>query len=272
MLTFDDVLLEPGASEVHADPGRHLDPADARDQPEHPAAVPPPMDTVTESRLAHRHGPGGRHGGDPQEPVGDGAGRPGARGVKRYESGHGDQPDHQSIPDTTLGEVREIKARRRVSGFPGGGARDRPAGRHPDQTATCASRATPGARRGELMTADGLITVREGATQAEARTTPAAAQDRAADRGGRRLPRRRPDHPSRTWRSRKPTPRPPRTRRAGFGSARPRAWAIRATSAPWPWWDAGVDAGGDRHPSPRPLDSRRQRGQAYQAREQPACR
>ena len=89
------------------------------------------MDTVTESRLAIAMAQAGGIGvlhrnltlAEQADQV---------REVKRYESGMVINP-LTIHPDTTLREIREIKAQRRISGFPVVRARLRQAGRHPHQ-------------------------------------------------------------------------------------------------------------------------------------------
>ena len=164
-LTFDDVLLEPGASAVM--------PAQAstatRFTRELKLSVPlvsSAMDTVTESRLAIAMAQAGglgvihRNLATPEQAEH-------VREVKRYESGMVINPI-TIHPDTTLDEVREIKARRHVSGFP---VVERGTGRlvgiltnrdmrfEDDGSKTAA----------ELMTREHLATVREGTDPAEAR-------------------------------------------------------------------------------------------------------
>ena len=164
-LTFDDVLLEPGPSEVM--------PAQAstatrftRELKLNIPLVSSAMDTVTESRLAIAMAQAGGLGVihrnlTPAEQADQ------VREVKRYESGMVINPI-TIHPDTTLAEVREIKRRRRISGFPvverGTGKlvglltnRDM---RFEDDDARTAA---------DLMTRDNLATVREGAPAAEAR-------------------------------------------------------------------------------------------------------
>ncbi len=163
-LTFDDVLLEPGASEVM--PGQvNTATRLTRDINLNIPLVSSAMDTVTESRLAIAMAQAGGMGVlhrnlTPEEQAEQ------VREVKRFESGMVINPI-TIHPDTTLREVREIKARRRVSGFPvverGTGRlvgiltnRDVRFEQNPDKPAS------------EMMTRDGLVTVREGATQDEA--------------------------------------------------------------------------------------------------------
>src|SRR5579871_4221957 len=114
-LTFDDVLLEPGRSEVM--PGQ----VNTRTKLTREIALNIPlisaaMDTVTESRLAIAMAQAGGLGVlhrnlTPEEQADQ------VREVKRYESGMVINP-LTIHPDTTLAEVREIKARRKISGFP----------------------------------------------------------------------------------------------------------------------------------------------------------
>lgn len=163
-LTFDDVLLEPGASEVM--PGQvNTATRLTRDINLNIPLVSSAMDTVTESRLAIAMAQAGGMGVlhrnlTPEEQAEQ------VREVKRFESGMVINPI-TIHPDTTLREVREIKARRRVSGFPvverGTGRlvgiltnRDVRFEQNPDKPAS------------EMMTREGLVTVREGATQDEA--------------------------------------------------------------------------------------------------------
>ncbi|CAN5244061.1 IMP dehydrogenase [soil metagenome] len=164
-LTFDDVLLEPGPSEVM--PGQ-VDTASkfTREISLNIPLVSAAMDTVTESRLAIAMAQAGGMGILHRNlTVAEQADQ--VREVKRYESGMVINPMTIN-PDTTLAEVREIKARRKISGFPvvepGTGKlvgiltnRDMRFEGNPDIPAKA------------LMTKENLITVREGATQAEAR-------------------------------------------------------------------------------------------------------
>ncbi len=164
-LTFDDVLLEPGASEVM--PGQ-VDTATrfTREIQLNIPIVSSAMDTVTESRLAiamaQAGGMGILHRNLTVEDQADQV-----REVKRYESGMVINP--MTIhPDTPLREIREIKARRRISGFPvvepGTG---RLVGMLTNRDMRFENGDDVAART--LMTSDNLITVREGCTQEEAR-------------------------------------------------------------------------------------------------------
>ena len=164
-LTFDDVLLEPGPSEVM--PGQ-VDTATrfTREISLNIPLVSAAMDTVTESRLAiamaQAGGMGVLHRNLTVEEQADQV-----REVKRYESGMVINPLTIN-PSTTLREVRDILNRRRISGFPvvepGSGKlvgiltnRDMRFELNDDLPAR------------EIMTKEGLITVREGTSQDEAR-------------------------------------------------------------------------------------------------------
>jgi IMP dehydrogenase len=164
-LTFDDVLLEPGASEVmptQVDTSTRLTREISLNIPLLSSA----MDTVTESRLAIAMAQAGGMGVIHRNlDVAEQADQ--VREVKRYESGMVINPI-TIHPDTTLGEVREIKARRRVSGFP---VVERETGRLvgilTNRDVRFASDAATTAA--DMMTRDGLITVPEGVGQDEAR-------------------------------------------------------------------------------------------------------
>ncbi len=164
-LTFDDVLLEPGESVVM--PGQVSTATRlTKDIPLNIPLISSAMDTVTESRLAIAMAQAGGMGVihrnlTPEEQAEH------VREVKRYESGMVINP--MTIhPETTLAEVREIKARRHVSGFP---VVERETGRlvgiltNRDVRFEIDGSQTAG----QLMTRENLATVREGVTQAEAR-------------------------------------------------------------------------------------------------------
>ena len=164
-LTFDDVLLEPGPSEVM--PGQ-VDTATrfTREISLNIPIVSAAMDTVTESRLAiamaQAGGMGVLHRNLTVEEQADQV-----REVKRYESGMVINP-LTIHPDTTLREVREITARRKISGFP---VVERGTGKlvgiltHRDMRFETDLEIPASA----LMTRENLATVREGASSEEAR-------------------------------------------------------------------------------------------------------
>ena len=164
-LTFDDVLLEPGASDVmpaQADTSTRLTKEIALNIP----LVSSAMDTVTESRLAiamaQAGGLGVIHRNLSLEEQADQV-----REVKRYESGMVINPITVH-PDTTLAEIREIKARKKVSGFP---VVERGTGRLVGILTNRDMRfsSDPSELASALMTTENLATVREGVTQAEAK-------------------------------------------------------------------------------------------------------
>ncbi len=164
-LTFDDVLLEPGPSDVmptQVDVSTRFTREISLNIPLVSAA----MDTVTESRLAiamaQAGGIGVLHRNLTVEEQADQV-----REVKRYESGMVINPLTIN-PDTPLSEVLAIKARRKISGFP---VVDPQTGR---LCGILTNRDMRFEGRGdipakELMTHENLVTVREGVTQGEAR-------------------------------------------------------------------------------------------------------
>ena len=164
-LTFDDVLLEPGASDVmptQVDVSTRFTREISLNIPLVSAA----MDTVTESRLAiamaQSGGIGVLHRNLTVEEQADQV-----REVKRYESGMVINPLTIN-PDTPLSEVLAIKARRKISGFP---VVDPKSGK---LCGILTNRDMRFEGSGDipakaLMTHENLVTVREGVTQAEAR-------------------------------------------------------------------------------------------------------
>jgi len=163
-LTFDDVLLEPGPSEIM--------PADAdvstkltRDIRLNIPLLSSAMDTVTEARLAiamaQAGGLGVLHRNLTVEEQAEQV-----RQVKRYESGMVVNPVTVT-PDTTLGEVREIVARKKITGFP---VVDPATGRLVGMLTNRDMRFEndPHIKAAALMTTGDLITVREGAGRLEA--------------------------------------------------------------------------------------------------------
>jgi IMP dehydrogenase len=164
-LTFDDVLLEPGASEVMP---TQVDTATrfTRQIQLNIPLVSAAMDTVTESRLAiamaQAGGMGILHRNLTVEEQADHV-----REVKRYESGMVINP-LTIHPDTTLKEIREIKARRRISGFP---VVERGTGKLVGILTNRDMRfeKSDSAKAASVMTRENLVTVKEGVTQAKAR-------------------------------------------------------------------------------------------------------
>jgi len=163
-LTFDDVLLEPGASDVMP---TQVDVATrfTREITLNIPLVSAAMDTVTESRLAiamaQNGGVGILHRNLTVEEQADQV-----REVKRYESGMVINP-LTIQPDTPLSEIRQIKARRKISGFPVVDATGKLCGILTNRDMRFETRDDVQAKA--LMTKDNLVTVREGVSQAEAR-------------------------------------------------------------------------------------------------------
>jgi IMP dehydrogenase len=164
-LTFDDVLLEPGRSEVmptQVDTSTRL----TREINLNIPIVSAAMDTVTESRLAialaQAGGMGILHRNMTVTEQADQA-----REVKRYESGMVINP-LTIHPDTTLAEVREITARKKISGFP---VVERGSGKLVGILTNRDMRfeGDPKVPASQIMTSENLITVREGVDPAEAR-------------------------------------------------------------------------------------------------------
>jgi IMP dehydrogenase len=163
-LTFDDVLLEPGASEIMpamADVSTQLTRSIKLNIPLLSSA----MDTVTESRLAiamaQAGGLGVLHRNMTIEEQAEQV-----RTVKRYESGMVINPVTVS-PDTTLGEVRQIVAAKKITGFP---VVDPATGKLVGMLTNRDMRfeGDPSIKASALMTTGDLITVREGAGREEA--------------------------------------------------------------------------------------------------------
>ena len=163
-LTFDDVLLEPGASEVL--------PADVSTKTRltrgidlNIPLISAAMDTVTEARLAiamaQTGGLGVIHRNMTPEEQADQV-----RMVKKFESGMVIDPI-TIHPDQTIGEIILIKEMRRISGFP---VVDRDNGKLVGILTNRDMRfAEPSERVADVMTKDRLITAREGVDEGEAR-------------------------------------------------------------------------------------------------------
>jgi IMP dehydrogenase len=160
-LTFDDVLLEPGPSEVlptKVSTASRFTRQISLNIPLVSAA----MDTVTESRLAiamaQAGGMGVLHRNLTVEEQADQV-----REVKRFESGMVINP-LTIHPDTSLREIREIKARRHISGFP---VVERGTGKLVGILTNRDMRFEAGAdlAASALMTTEHLVTVREGVSQ-----------------------------------------------------------------------------------------------------------
>ncbi len=168
-LTFDDVLLVPGPSEVlpgQADTATHLTKTVALGIPLISAA----MDTVTEAGLAIAMAQAGGLGvihrnlsvEDQAEQV---------RRVKKFESGMVVNPV-TIAPDATLADALALMERYRISGIPVvEGANGKGAGKLVGILTNRDVRFATDTRQPvhELMTKDGLVTVREGVGAEEAK-------------------------------------------------------------------------------------------------------
>jgi IMP dehydrogenase len=163
-LTFDDVLLEPGASEVmpaEADTRTRLTRTLHLNIPLISAA----MDTVTESPLAIAIAQAGGLGiihRNLDTPLQADE----VRAVKKFESGMVIDPV-TITPDLTIAEVLETKKKLRVSGFPVvEGPNKKLVGILTNRDMRFAE---PHERVADLMTRERLITVRKGTSEDEAR-------------------------------------------------------------------------------------------------------
>jgi IMP dehydrogenase len=162
-LTFDDVLLQPGASDVlpsQADTRTQLTKSISLNIPILSSA----MDTVTEADMAivmaQLGGIGVLHRNLSIEEQ-----AAAVRQVKRFESGMVVNPI-TIRPDQTLADAREIMARHRISGIPVVEASGKLVGILTNRDVRFAG--NPAQPVSELMTSQNLATVKEGVTQAEA--------------------------------------------------------------------------------------------------------
>ncbi len=168
-LTFDDVLLEPGASEVlpaEVDIRTRLTKSISLNIP----LIASAMDTVTESRMAIAMAQAGGLGVihrnlDPELQAEQ------VRQVKKYESGMVMNPI-TIHPDETLADAHAAMKRHGISGIPvvergPNGHNGKLVGILTNRDVRFAS--NPGQPISELMTKDRLITVREGVSQEEAK-------------------------------------------------------------------------------------------------------
>jgi IMP dehydrogenase len=162
-LTFDDVLLRPGASEVlptDADTRTHV----TRDITLNIPFLSSAMDTVTEADMAivmaQLGGLGVLHRNlevDEQAAA--------VRAVKRFESGMVVNPITLT-PDQTLAEAKELMQRHRISGFPVVEPSGKLVGILTHRDTRFAER--PDQPVAELMTSQNLATVRTGVSSSEA--------------------------------------------------------------------------------------------------------
>ena len=162
-LTFDDVLLQPGASDVlpsQADTRTRLTKGISLNIPILSSA----MDTVTEADMAivmaQLGGIGVLHRNLSVEEQ-----AAAVRQVKRFESGMVVNPI-TIRPDQTLADARDIMARHRISGIPVVEVSGKLVGILTNRDVRFAG--NPAQPVSELMTSQNLATVKEGVTQEEA--------------------------------------------------------------------------------------------------------
>ncbi|HUV32163.1 MAG TPA: IMP dehydrogenase, partial [Devosiaceae bacterium] len=170
-LTFDDVLLQPARSDIlpaDADIGSRV----TRDIELRLPILSAAMDTVTESRMAIAMAQAGGMGVihynlTPEEQAEE------VRQVKSFESGMVVNPITIG-PGATLADALALMQRNRISGIPvveNGGAGGRTTGKLVGILTNRDVRFADNDRQpvSELMTHEGLVTVRDGVGQAEAK-------------------------------------------------------------------------------------------------------
>ncbi|MEM7426768.1 MAG: IMP dehydrogenase [Pseudomonadota bacterium] len=167
-LTFDDVLMKPAASSVL--PAQVVTATRVtRDITMNIPILSAAMDTVTDSRLAIAMAQSGGIGVihrnmEPEEQAEH------VRQVKKFESGMVINPV-TTTPDATLADIQELKARHKISGIPvverpGNGGPGKLVGIITNRDVRFAN--NPNQPVSELMTKEGLVTVREDIDRAEA--------------------------------------------------------------------------------------------------------
>lgn len=162
-LTFDDVLMKPGASAVlpaDVSTKTHI----TRDIQLSIPIISAAMDTVTEARLAIAMAQAGGLGVihknlEPEQQAEH------VRQVKRFESGMVINPITIS-PEATLGDLMRLKELHRISGIPVVDSKGTLVGIVTNRDVRFAT--DPKMKVAELMTKDNLVTVREGTDRAEA--------------------------------------------------------------------------------------------------------
>jgi IMP dehydrogenase len=168
-LTFDDVLLRPGRSEVlpaSVDIRTKITKTISLNIP----IIASAMDTVTEANMAIAMAQNGGIGVIHRNLEPDAQAEQ-VRLVKKYESGMVMNPI-TIHPDETLADALGLMSRNRISGIPvvergAGGAKGKLVGILTNRDVRFAT--APGQPVAELMTKDRLITVREGVSQDEAK-------------------------------------------------------------------------------------------------------
>ena len=229
-LTFDDVLMKPGASSVlpaQVDDGTRLTRAINLSIPIISAA----MDTVTEARLAIAMAQAGGIGVIHRNLDTGRAGRAGAPG-EEVRKRHGGQPDHHR-------PRRDAGRRAGADGPPhdlrhSGGRARHGAGKLVGILTNRDVRFATDLQQqvAELMTHENLVTVQRRASTGRGQAPAAQAPHREAAGGRRRLPLRRPHHREGHREGRRPSARHQGRAWAAARAPRPPAWATTASSAP----------------------------------------
>ena len=230
-LTFDDVLLEPGPSEVmpaDVDVSTQL----TREIKLNIPLLSSAMDTVTESRLAIAMAQAGGMGVLHRNMTIDEQAEE-VRAVKRYESGMVVNPVTVA-PDTTLGEVLQIVERKKITGFP---VVDPKSGKLVGMLTNRDMRFETdlNLKAADLMTTGELITLREGSAGRE------AARELLRTRKIERVIVVDDAYRAvglitmKDIQKAQAFPTPARTSRAACASAPPRPSATPGSSAPWRW-------------------------------------
>ena len=201
-LTFDDVLLKPGLSEVMPSEANVRTRVTAGIELNIPI-IASAMDTVTEARLAIAMAQAGGIGVihrnlEPEEQAAQ------VRQVKKFEVGMVVNPVTID-PQATLADALALMKEYGISGIP---VVERPAGSAGINSAPSAPgklvgiltnrdvrfATDPRQSVAELMTKDKLVTVREGRRAGRGQAPAAPVPHREAPGGGRRISLRRPDH------------------------------------------------------------------------------
>ena len=229
-LTYDDVLLIPGASDIvpaEVDTSTRLTRRIRLAVPLLSSA----MDTVTEARMAiamaRVGGVGILHRNLAAE---EQAGQVDL--VKRSEAGMVTNPVTCS-PDNTLAEVDALSGRYRISGAPVVDADGVLVGIVTNRDMRFETDQHRLVR--DVMTPMPLVTAPVGVDPDTALALLSRAQDREAAAGRRRRPAARPDHRQGLRQARPVPATPPRTPTAGWSSAPPSASARTPTSGPGCW-------------------------------------
>ena len=217
-LTFDDVLLTPGLSEVlpsDADVRTRI----TRDIRLNIPIIASAMDTVTEAKMAIAMAQAGGLGVihrnlEPEAQAGQ------VRQVKKFESGMVVNPV-TIAPDATLAEALELMTSYGISGVPvvegaGNGRAGKLVGILTNRDVRFAT--DPRQKISELMTKERLVTVQRRRRPGRGEAAAASASDREAFGGRRSVPLRRADHREGHGEGGRQSRMPARMSRGGCGS------------------------------------------------------